>query len=104
MKVEISKKNGVSFFFERILSSLNQNNRTYPFGKNHPFFRTLSLSRRLKCLFGRSYGLFANNVGLRGFLFADNVVRKMPCLWVGAFMFAGRYTYPARETIENKSI
>ncbi|MEM9543140.1 MAG: hypothetical protein AAGA60_27070 [Cyanobacteria bacterium P01_E01_bin.42] len=36
---------------------------------------------------------FANNVGLRGFLFADNVVRKMPCLWVGAFMFAGRYNY-----------
>jgi|GEM_PF-2999134 len=40
-------------------------------------------------LFADNLGSFANNVGLSAFLFANNVVSKLRCLWVEAPMFAG---------------
>ena len=43
--------------------------------------------------FANNVGLFADNVGRRGVLFANNVVPNLSCLWVERFLFAGRYTY-----------
>ena len=42
-------------------------------------------------LFVNNVGLFADNVGRKAVLFADNVVSNLSCLWVEAFLFAGRY-------------
>ena len=44
-------------------------------------------------LFANDVGLFADNVGLKGVLFAINLVPKIPCLQVEAILFAGRYSY-----------
>jgi len=44
-------------------------------------------------LFADNLGSFPNNVGLSAFLFANNVVSKLRCLWVEVPMFAGRNNY-----------
>lgn len=45
-------------------------------------------------LFADNLGSFANNVGRSAFLFANNVVSKLRCLWVEVPMFAGHNIYP----------
>src|SRR5712691_8783257 len=43
-------------------------------------------------------GLFAENVGPRRHVFADNVGSIAACLWARGITFVGRYTYPCERS------